>query len=167
MELEPPKTQETPTPMPILLSSSPDPPSEARSDTIHVQVGPNPFATTQNIVPQKRGGDKSMITPERLRLNSPALSTQFQFQKRKGATILPVVRTAQEAFFIARDIVLKALTLAETNQEQTKLLDLLEIFRNYTETGRIAGEELARNCKGIRGRGECHRLCLMIRLCLV
>jgi hypothetical protein len=46
MELEPPKTLETPTPMPILLPSSPDLLSEARSDTIHVQVGPNPFAIT-------------------------------------------------------------------------------------------------------------------------
>ena len=40
-------------------------------------------------------------------------------------------------------MVLQASTLAETNQEQTKLLDLLEIFRNYTETGRVAREELA------------------------
>ena len=45
-----------------------------------------------------------------------------------------VVYTAQEAIYIARDMVLQASTLAETNQEQTKLLDLLEIFRNYTET---------------------------------
>jgi hypothetical protein len=42
-------------------------------------------------------------------------------------------------------MVLQASTLAETNQEQTKLLDLLEIFRNYTKTGRIAREELAGN----------------------
>lgn len=86
-----------------------------------------------------------MTTPERLRLNRPALSTQFQFQfrKQKGATTLPVVHTAQEAIYVARDMVLQASTLAETNQEQTKLLDLLEIFRNYTETGRIASKELA------------------------
>jgi hypothetical protein len=44
-------------------------------------------------------------------------------------------------------MVLQASTLAETNQEQTKLLDLLEIFRNYTESGRITREELASNSR--------------------
>jgi hypothetical protein len=88
MELEPPKTPVTPT---VLISSSLDPLSEERSETIHVQVGPRPFAMSQNILPQKRGGGNSMLTPERLRLSRPASSTQFQFQKRKDATTLPVV----------------------------------------------------------------------------
>jgi hypothetical protein len=88
-----------------------------------------------------------MVTPERLRLNRPAPSMRFQFQKQKGTTTLPVVHTAQEAIYIARDMVLQASTLAETNQEQTKLLDLLQIFRNYTETGRIPREELASNSR--------------------
>jgi hypothetical protein len=44
MELEPPKTPETPTPILILLSSSLDPLSEAMPNTIYVQVAPNPFA---------------------------------------------------------------------------------------------------------------------------
>jgi hypothetical protein len=74
MELEPPKTPETPTPTPILLSSSPEPLSEERSNTIHVQVGPRPFAIPQNLLLQKRGGGNSMITPERLRLSRPAPS---------------------------------------------------------------------------------------------
>jgi hypothetical protein len=76
-------------------------------------------------------------------LNRPALTTQFQFQKLKGATTLPVASSAQEAISIARDMVLQASTLAETNQEQTKLLDLLKVFRNFTETGRVAREEPA------------------------
>jgi hypothetical protein len=145
MDLEPPKTPETPTPTPILLSSSPDPISEERSDTIHVQVGPRPFALSQSILPQKRGGGNSVTTPERLRLGRPAPALRFQFQKQKGTTTLPVAHTAQEALYIARDMVLQASTLAETNQEQTKLLDLLEVFRNYTETGRVAREEPASN----------------------
>jgi hypothetical protein len=44
-------------------------------------------------------------------------------------------------------MVLQASTLAETNQEQTKLLDLLKIFRNYTETGQTLREELASNSR--------------------
>jgi hypothetical protein len=144
MELEPPKTPETPSPTPILLSSSPDPLIEETAETLHVQVGPKPFATSQNIVPQKRGGGNSMITPERLRLSRPAPAMRFQFQKQ-STTTLPDVQTVKEAIRIARSMVLQASTLAETNQEQTKLLDLLEIFRNYTETGRVAREEIASN----------------------
>jgi hypothetical protein len=139
-----PESPKTPTPTPVLLSSSPD---TVRSETIHVQVRANPFAIPQNIVPQKRGGGNSIMTPERLRFNRPAPATQFQFQKQKSATALPVASSAQEAISIARDMVLQASTLAETNQEQTKLLDLLEIFRNYTETGRTPREELANNSR--------------------
>jgi hypothetical protein len=145
IDLEPPKTPETPTPTPILLSSSPDPLIKETAKTIHVQVGPRPFALSQNILPQKRGGGTSIITPERLQLSRPAPPLRFQFQSQKGITTLPVVHTAQEAIYIARDMVLQASTLAETNQEQTKLLDLLEIFWNYTETGRVAREEIASN----------------------
>jgi hypothetical protein len=108
-ELESPKTL---TLALVLLSSSLD---TVRSETIHVQVRANPFAIPQNIVPQKRGGGNSIITPERLRFNRPAPATQFQFQKQKGATALPLASSAQEAISIARDIVLQALTLAETN----------------------------------------------------
>jgi hypothetical protein len=60
----------------VLLSSSPD---TVRSKTIYVQVRANPFAIPQNIVLQKRGGGNSIITPERLQFNRPALVTQFQF----------------------------------------------------------------------------------------
>ena len=70
-ELESPKT---PTLTPVLLSSSLD---TVRSENMHVQVSLNPFAIPQNIVPQKQGGGKSIITPERLRFNRPALATQF------------------------------------------------------------------------------------------
>jgi hypothetical protein len=118
MDLEPLKTPETPTPTPVLLSSSPDPPSEESSDTIHVQVGPRPFAIPQNIVLQKRGGGNSIMTPERLRFNRPAPATQFQFRKQNGATALPVASSAQEAISIARDMVLQASTLAETTKNK-------------------------------------------------
>jgi hypothetical protein len=118
MELEPPKTPETSTPTAILLSSSPDIASEAESETIHVQVGPKPPAIFQNTVPQKRAGRNKMITPERVRLDKPVPSANFQFQKRKGATTLPVVHTVQDAIYIARDMVLQASTLADPNKNK-------------------------------------------------
>jgi hypothetical protein len=160
MELDLPESPQTPTPTtipnPILLSSSPDP-SEARSDTIHVQVGPKPSTVSQNVVPQKRGGGNGMVTPERQRLIRPAPSIQFQFQKRKAATTLPVVHTAQEAILIARDMLLQASTSAETNQEQTNLLNLLEILRDYTETGQVARKELVSSAHTRRTYAEATR----------
>jgi hypothetical protein len=77
MELEPPKTPETPTPTPILLSSSPDPLVEETAETIHVQVSPRPFSMSQNILLQKQGRGNSIITLERLRLARLALSLRF------------------------------------------------------------------------------------------
>jgi hypothetical protein len=66
------------------------------------------------MLPQRRGRGPSMITLERLRLSRLALAIRFQFQKQSTTTLL-VVYTAQEAIYIARDIVLQALTLAKTN----------------------------------------------------
>ena len=37
----------------------------------------------------------------------------------------------------ARNLIIQACTLAETHSEQTKLLDLLEVFREFTEKGQI------------------------------
>jgi hypothetical protein len=80
IDLEPLKTLETPTLTLILLSSSLDPLIEETAETIHVQVSPRPFALSQNILPQKRGGGTSIITLERLQLSRPAPPLRFQFQ---------------------------------------------------------------------------------------
>lgn len=45
--------------------------------------------------------------------------------------------TAREAILLARDLVVKAYSLTQSREEQAKLLDLLEVFREYTERGRI------------------------------
>jgi hypothetical protein len=46
-------------------------------------------------------------------------------------------RTVQEAIASARELILKASLLAKAHGEQSKLLDLLEVFREYTETGKV------------------------------
>ena len=45
--------------------------------------------------------------------------------------------SAKETLLKARDLILEASLLAETSQEQSKILDLLGIFREYTEIGEI------------------------------
>ena len=44
---------------------------------------------------------------------------------------------AREAILLARDLVVKAYSLTQAREEQAKLLDLLEVFREYIERGRI------------------------------
>ena len=45
--------------------------------------------------------------------------------------------TARELVLQARDLLLEASTRTELRDEQSRLLDLLEIFREYTEKGRL------------------------------
>ncbi|KAF2633551.1 hypothetical protein BU25DRAFT_298191, partial [Macroventuria anomochaeta] len=53
------------------------------------------------------------------------------------ATITPTAHTAKEAISIARNMVTQASKLADTHEEQTRLLDLLEVFRDFTENNRV------------------------------
>lgn len=46
-------------------------------------------------------------------------------------------KSPKEAVLAARDLLVEAYTLTTDRLEQNKLLNLLEVFRNYTETGRI------------------------------
>jgi hypothetical protein len=64
IELEPLKTLKTPRLTLIFLSSSLDTLMGGSAETIHEREGPRPFALSQNILPQKRGGGNSMITLE-------------------------------------------------------------------------------------------------------
>ncbi|KAF1980549.1 hypothetical protein K402DRAFT_387825, partial [Aulographum hederae CBS 113979] len=45
--------------------------------------------------------------------------------------------TSREAIFAARDLVVLASQLSQDRAEQSKMLDLLQIFREYTEKGQV------------------------------
>ncbi|KAF1934871.1 hypothetical protein EJ02DRAFT_309788, partial [Clathrospora elynae] len=49
----------------------------------------------------------------------------------------PVAKSAKEAIAIARTMVIQATSMATSTQEQSQLLDLLEVFRDFTENGRV------------------------------
>jgi len=44
---------------------------------------------------------------------------------------------AKEVISQARDLLVKALGLTKSFDEQSRLLDLIEVFREYTEKGRL------------------------------
>lgn len=50
----------------------------------------------------------------------------------------PDLTPAKRNILKARDLIMEAYTLCESRDEQSKLLDLLEIFRDYTERGQLA-----------------------------
>lgn len=130
---------------PMMLLSSPDPLGSINLESPTNLISSNTSkpsyleaAKAAATIPQKRIADTSIITPERLRMPS---AREFQFSTQILSTNLPKAQTAKEAISIARNMVLQASTLAKTSEEQSNLLDLLEVFRNYTETGRARKQQ--------------------------
>ena len=98
-----------------------------------------PITPTQNdstpsvleipILPNKRPADFSPETTYRGR-------NPFQ----NATSLKPVAKNAEQAIYWARDLILQASTMAESHVSQNKLLELLDVFRDYTEKGRIVNQ---------------------------
>jgi hypothetical protein len=80
-------------------------------------------------------------TPDRLsrppRKRGPGL---FLFQDRTNKTprfSQETNNSPRDLILNARDLIVQAYTITKARDEQSKLLDLLEVFREYTEKGRI------------------------------
>jgi hypothetical protein len=73
---------------------------------------------------------------------APTLNA-FSFTSQRLATITPQASSAEEAIAIARNMVLQASSLVKCTKKQSQLLDLLEVFRDFTETGRVNKHGLA------------------------
>jgi hypothetical protein len=117
---------------------------ELATSTPSIIVGTNPSV----VITKKRTIEQRSPQKEPQPQRSPLLSSEsglgfgFRFDNPATATsttttTTPIASTAKEAITMARNMVLQAATLADTNEEQGRLLDLLEIFRDYTETGRV------------------------------
>jgi len=92
----------------------------------------NPRYTPAN--PRKRLNSRS-LEPQRTP-NPPSGSFSFM-----STSIKPTISSVKEEIQTARDALVQAANLASSNDEQTRLLDLIEIVRDYTETGRIRKQE--------------------------
>ena len=113
-----PLTSDTITPVvPLLLSSDPPPTN-------------NPFSPA--------GISASSHRPpsyNRKRGYPPAHTPAGRFDKAPRLSNSP--ESARDAILQARDLLIQACSIASSHEEQSKLLDLLEIFREYTEKGRL------------------------------
>ncbi|KAH7563658.1 hypothetical protein BM1_00705 [Bipolaris maydis] len=97
--------------------------------------------------PNKR---QANFSPEKTRTHR---RTRSNFSPFIGSTLrnpfssqnrTPKATTVEEALEIARNLVIQAANLAENNPtQQTSLLDLVEVFRDYTETGRVSKKNSA------------------------
>ena len=52
----------------------------------------------------------------------------------------PVAKNSEQAIYWARDLILQASTMEESHVAQNKLLELLDVLRDYTKTGRVANQ---------------------------
>ena len=132
---------------PDFAPSSPDPladidvaPSQPTplATSVHRPIQVSDFVPAQTI-PRKRTTTSRAPTPEATR-PPPALK-HFEFTSQRLAS-MPKASTAAEAIDIARDMILQASRMA-TGTEQKQLLDLLEVFRDYTEKKRVNNHGLA------------------------
>lgn len=104
-----------------------------------------PATPTQTTIPSVV--EIPILPPNKRQANfSPEIRTRSNFSPFRGATLrfstqsrTPKAISVQEALEIARNLVVQAANLAENNpSQQTSLLDLVEVFRDYTETGRVS-----------------------------
>ena len=90
------------------------------SDPIGLNFAPQPSAALGRN--RKRASTPEALGP-RKQLRNQALGSQGH--------------TSQSAILEARDLIVLASTLTNSRDEQTRLLDLLAIFREYTEKGNL------------------------------
>lgn len=67
----------------------------------------------------------------------PSSSTDLPLFNKEPRTTATQPDSARNAILQARDLIVQAYSLTKSRDEQSKLLDLLEVFREFTEKGRI------------------------------
>ena len=92
--------------------------------------------TAKRTIPQKRPSSPSSRS-QRTR-NPPTANFTFQQSPLKQT-----ISSVKEGIQGARDLLVQAANLCSSNDEQTRILDLIEILRDYTEFGRIKKQELS------------------------
>ncbi|KAF7569245.1 hypothetical protein PtrM4_116600 [Pyrenophora tritici-repentis] len=98
------------------------------SDTIVVQL-PEDLRTPSIL-------EDEMETEERHQDN-PTTPIEQTTQETPSQEKKPRAKDSTQAIFWARDLILQASTMAESYLSQNKLLQLLDVFRDFTELGRV------------------------------
>ena len=107
---------------PRLFSPSPEPSND-------------PLITTQPLFPRTAGSHCLSRIPNRKRGLS-SLGFDYTYTNKEIRTSIEP-KTAKELVLQAKDLLVQAYSNTDSRDKQGKLLDLIEIFREYTEKGRI------------------------------
>ena len=125
----------------LLSSTSTEPPS---SPSAEPPSSPDPLTTDptgMNFVPKPTIPRKRPISPSAQPQRVPNPPTgSFSFMRTAPKRSISSVK---EGILGARDLLVQAANLCSSNEEQTRILDLIEILRDYTEFGRIKKQELS------------------------
>jgi hypothetical protein len=82
-----------------------------------------------------------ILPPTKRQANfSPETTYRGRNPFQNSSTPKPVAKNSEQAIYWARDLILQASTMAESHVSQDKLLELLDVFRDYTEKGRVANQ---------------------------
>ena len=118
--------------------SSPDPIGDLDWEPPILQPGLNRSkhnGPSNSTIPQKRSTGARNLTPEPVR--PPPTLNEFTFATHRPSALTPIATSAEEAIAIARNMVIQASSLVTCTKKQSQLLDLLEVFRDFTENGRV------------------------------
>jgi hypothetical protein len=98
------------------------------------------FASAAQQAPAKRGPTNPTIDNHHID-KTPRINTNFDGKYHQSQTFFQGSQnnktSSQKLVLEARDLLVKAYSATKSREEQAKLLDLLEIFREYTEHNRV------------------------------
>lgn len=101
----------------------------------------SPPATPTQPASQASLFELPILPPNKRQANfSPEISQPARNLFPSQSNQKPTAKNAQQAIQWARDLILQASIMADSHVAQNKLLELLDVFRDYTETGRVANQ---------------------------
>ena len=110
-------------------------PAASTTAAFVVDISSDPLGGFTPFSSDSAGSDRLSRTPNRKRPSPPRDDHAPQPKEPRTQPNQPT--TAREAITLDRDLVVKAYSLTQSREEQAKLLELLEVFREYTEHGKI------------------------------
>lgn len=129
-----------PTALPSSIPSSPDPLGDMEMDVpapvqriLNLPPAAASATSVASTIPHKRTTTSRAATPEAPR-PSPF---HFTGVSDRPSPRTPIANSYHEAIAMARSLLIQASAMASSRVQESQALDLLEVFRDFTENGRI------------------------------
>ena len=131
MDIEATSTSSSPSPSPIIPIIGPT----TRPNTFNFTLSSDPLAPSSPLFPNSANTHRLEASQARKRGPSFLIDNTPTILGR--TTSLDTPNSAREAILKACDFIVLAYSSTESREEQSKLLDLLEVFQEYIEQGKI------------------------------